>query len=52
MLACIVLHNYIAVTDPHDKFLNEKVIVQEEHGEIVDENDGTNINFSNTMATR
>jgi len=52
VLACTILHNYISTVDPFDKFLNEEIIIHEEHGDIVDEDVDTIIIFSNTMTTR
>ena len=52
VLACTVLHNYISIVDPYDKFLHEEVILSEKHGDTVDENDDDIINFLNAMIVR
>ena len=52
MLACTVLHNYIYIVDPYDKFNLQEVIILEEQSDIVDEDDENIVNFSNTMTRR
>jgi len=49
VLACTVLHNYISIVDPYSKFINEKVILQEEHGDIIYVDDNTIENLSINM---
>jgi len=41
VLAFMVLHNYISIVDSYDKVLLQKVIIPEEQGDIVDEDDET-----------
>jgi len=53
VLACTVLHNYIAITDPiHDKFLNEEVDIMEEECEVMNEDDDAVVTFSHTLTPR
>ncbi|XP_020273476.1 uncharacterized protein LOC109848413 isoform X2 [Asparagus officinalis] len=49
VLACTVLHNYIAIADPVDKYLNEEMGIIHEEGDIMDEDDDEVVDFSETL---
>ncbi|XP_020263684.1 uncharacterized protein LOC109839604 [Asparagus officinalis] len=51
VIACTILHNYIAIIDPNDKFLNEFMHVNEEDGDILNE-DAPIIDFTQQMTQR
>ncbi|XP_020271005.1 uncharacterized protein LOC109846194 [Asparagus officinalis] len=42
VLACTILHNFIAIEDPQDDILNENVLIDEENDDMTNE-DGTNV---------
>ncbi|XP_020253927.1 uncharacterized protein LOC109830992 [Asparagus officinalis] len=42
VLACTILHNFIAIEDPQDDILNENVLIDEENDDMTNE-DATNV---------
>ncbi|XP_020263743.1 uncharacterized protein LOC109839648 [Asparagus officinalis] len=52
VLACIVLHNYIATVDPNDDILNEPVKIEEDDNEMANEDEDNILDFSQTQTQR
>ena len=51
VLACTVLHNYIQIADPFDPELLEEVEIEEEDGDMMNENDATVLDLSQQLPT-
>ncbi|XP_020263332.1 uncharacterized protein LOC109839313 [Asparagus officinalis] len=52
VLACAVLHNYIAMVDPDDDIFNETVEIEDDEGEVANEDDNNIVDFSQPQTQR
>lgn len=52
VLACTVLHNFIATVDPNDDFLNQDIAPEDDEGEVANEDEGEIVDFSQEMTQR
>ncbi|XP_020276048.1 uncharacterized protein LOC109850441 [Asparagus officinalis] len=52
VLACTILHNFIATVDPSDELLSESEIDEDINGEVTNENDNNLVNFTQTQTQR
>ncbi|XP_020243256.1 uncharacterized protein LOC109821479 [Asparagus officinalis] len=52
VLACAVLHNYIAMVDPDDDIFNETVEIEDDEGTVANEDDNNIVDFSQPQTQR
>ncbi|XP_020272311.1 uncharacterized protein LOC109847495 [Asparagus officinalis] len=52
VIECIILHNYIAIEDPGDELLHEDNFIEDDVGEIANEDEDGVVDFSQTMTQR
>ncbi|XP_020262996.1 protein ALP1-like [Asparagus officinalis] len=52
VLACTILHNFIATVDPIDELLSESEIDEDIDGEVTNENDNNLVDFTQTQTQR
>ncbi|XP_020258814.1 uncharacterized protein LOC109835240 [Asparagus officinalis] len=52
VLACAVLHNYIAMVDPDDDIFNETVEIEDDEGDVAMEDENNIIDFSQPQTLR
>ncbi|XP_020258512.1 uncharacterized protein LOC109834907 [Asparagus officinalis] len=53
ILACAILHNYIAIVDPGDDLLNEDITIDDDDGGIATKGEDDNVaNFSQNVTQR
>ncbi|XP_020258298.1 protein ALP1-like [Asparagus officinalis] len=52
VLACTILHNFIATVDPSDELLSESEIDEDIDGEVTNENDNNLVDFTQTQTQR
>ena len=52
VLACTVLHNFIALEDPDDDILNENVEIDEDTGEETNEDDSNVVDYTQSRTQR
>ncbi|XP_020253904.1 uncharacterized protein LOC109830966 [Asparagus officinalis] len=52
VIACTILHNYIAIQDPGDELLHEDNHIEEDGDEIANEGEEDVVDFTQTMTQR
>ncbi|XP_020260989.1 uncharacterized protein LOC109837243 [Asparagus officinalis] len=52
VLACTVLHNFIAIEDPDDDILNKNVEIDEDNREVTNEDDSSVVDYTQTRTQR
>ncbi|XP_020270011.1 uncharacterized protein LOC109845200 [Asparagus officinalis] len=52
VLACTILHNFIAIEDPQDDILNENVLIDEENDDVTNEDDSSVVDFTQSRTQR
>ncbi|XP_020259168.1 uncharacterized protein LOC109835607 [Asparagus officinalis] len=52
VLACTVLNNFIAIEDPDDDILNENIDIDEDNGEVTNDDDSSVVDYTQTRTQR